>query len=201
MSNFIIKKEEMKKFSRIISLVLVAGMATSSMQMIGMERLRSGWKSLTERLSPSKQLQNFKNTLSCVWTNNCSPQDMKNIKWGLAAITALIVGGGLVSRALPSGELTVAQLMDTYMFHPQSKQVNFLNTLRNYVTDEGIQADQYYPLLAVIEQATADDFAMLHAAHKLLSSMSLSSKLEHKKDTLLRKINSQLNEIKMSVNS
>ncbi len=182
----------MKKFSKIISFVLFAGMTTSSMQIVGMERLKRGWQSLTEKLSPSQKLRRFKNALSCVWTNNCSPQDMQNIKWGLAAITALIVGGGLVSRVLPSGEVTVDQLMDKYSFYPNSQQVTFLTTLAAYVQEGGGEVEKFASLSDTIKMATKDDFAMLRAAQELLSGMAVSSDKQPGKQVFLDKIKNQL---------
>jgi len=183
----------MKKFSRIISLVLCTGMATSSMQMVGMERVRRGWQSFTEAVSPSQKIQSFKNALSCVWSNNCTPQDMRNIKWGLAGITALIVGGALLSRALPPGEVTVAQLMDRYAFHSESKATNFLRELVSYIPQERQDASIFQKIQKIIDESTKDDFAMLRAAKELLSRMSVDSKTtKYKRDDVLTKIKAKI---------
>ncbi len=175
----------MKKVSRIISLIVLASIAGQASQLFAMATVRRGWEATKRRLSPSEGVQKVQNAMACMYSNNCTPQDIRNIKVALASLAALAAGAAAVRAGVNAlGEKTVGTMMDKYWIHGDSKGHNLLKDLMG---NDNALAGLFYSVEGLDAK---DDFATLRALLELAQDMQKhgNTKMDHIIGGLKRKL-------------
>jgi len=152
----------MKRVAQIISLIVLASIAGQASQLYAMATVRRGWQAAKRSLSPSEHVQKVQNAMACMYSNNCTPQDIRNIKIALASLAALAAGAAAV-RVNALGEKTIATMMDKYWIAHNSKGYDLLQKLVNN--------DIAILLVEVRLLNYKNDFAIISALRELAEDM------------------------------